>query len=218
MLAPTFETFKKEFLRGKNQVVFKRITADLDTAVSLMLKLTNAKKNTFLLESVTGGEVKGRYSIIGMDPDLVWECFGEKSRLKKKKNGKFSRFSECVDKPLIALRKVIANSKISLPQGLPHMSSGLFGYLGYDIIRLVEDLPKINKDSLSLPDAVMMRPEIIVIIDNVKGELIIVTPVWQRNYKDSRSAYESAKTRIKTVVKKMESKIKTVGVKENQLN
>ena len=78
MLLPNYQNFKRVLEKGKNQLVYKRLPADLDTAVSLMLKLTKNKKNSFLLESVTGGEIKGRYSVIGMDPDLIWECKGKK--------------------------------------------------------------------------------------------------------------------------------------------
>ena len=71
-LTPSFTSFEQGFSTGQNQLVYTRLAADLDTPVSLMLKLTGAAKNAFMLESVTGGEVRGRYSIIGMKPDLVW--------------------------------------------------------------------------------------------------------------------------------------------------
>ena len=84
MPLPNYEDFAIDFKEQKNQVVYQRLSADLDTAVSLMIKLTRNKKNSFLLESVTGGEIKGRYSVIGMDPDLVWECYGQTSQIKIK--------------------------------------------------------------------------------------------------------------------------------------
>ena len=73
-LTPSFEAFARGYEAGENQVVFARLAADLDTPVSLMLKLTGAARDAFVLESVTGGEVRGRYSIIGMKPDLIWQC------------------------------------------------------------------------------------------------------------------------------------------------
>ena len=82
-LTPDFETFARAYEAGENQVVYTRLAADLDTPVSLMLKLTGAQKDAFMLESVTGGEVRGRYSIIGMKPDLIWRCNGEKSSLNR---------------------------------------------------------------------------------------------------------------------------------------
>ena len=79
-LFPAIEDFAAALRRGRNQVVWTRLVADLDTPVSLMLKLTEARKDSFLLESVTGGEVRGRYSIMGMKPDLIWECRGDRAR------------------------------------------------------------------------------------------------------------------------------------------
>ncbi|MFT4701539.1 MAG: anthranilate synthase component 1, partial [Yoonia sp.] len=75
-LLPDYSDFSAGFDAGRNQVVYTRLAADLDTPVSLMLKLNGAGKNAFMLESVTGGEIRGRYSIIGMNPDLIWECRG----------------------------------------------------------------------------------------------------------------------------------------------
>ena len=72
-LTPSFEVFEKAYEAGHNQVVYTRLAADLDTPVSLMLKLAEAREDSFVLESVTGGEVRGRYSIVGMKPDLIWE-------------------------------------------------------------------------------------------------------------------------------------------------
>ena len=83
-LIPSFEAFEAGHKAGKNQVVFTRLAADLDTPVSLMLKLGGAARDTFMLESVTGGEVRGRYSIIGMKPDLIWDCRGTTSRINRK--------------------------------------------------------------------------------------------------------------------------------------
>ena len=208
MLLPTFKHFKKLFLKNKNQVLYRRLTADLDTAVSLMLKLNNGQKNTFLLESVTGGEVKGRYSIIGMEPDLIWECFGKTSRVKYKQNNVFSKFNSCAKAPLNALRELILDSKIQLPKDLPKMSAGLFGFLGYDMIRLVENLPNVNLDTLKMPDAVMIRPSITIIIDGVKGEIAIICPIWANKYQDAHYAYETASKRISKVIKKIQSKLK----------
>ena len=82
-LFPSIEDFAAGFAAGRNQVVWTRLVADLDTPVSLMLKLTEARKDSFLLESVTGGEVRGRYSIMGMKPDLVWECRGTGARINR---------------------------------------------------------------------------------------------------------------------------------------
>jgi len=162
----------------------------------MMLKLSGAGKNAFILESVTGGEVRGRYSIIGMNPDLVWECHGTQSRLNRD-----ARFDENAwvtqdDDPLTALRALLAESRIVLPAGLPAASAGLFGYLGYATIRLVEHLPNINPDPLELPDAVMMRPSVVAVLDGVKGDVILVAPAYVNSGLSARAAYAQAAERV----------------------
>ncbi|MEK6215988.1 MAG: anthranilate synthase component I, partial [Boseongicola sp.] len=137
-LTPTYETFATAYASGRNQIVYTRLAADLDTPVSLMLKLTGAQKDAFMLESVTGGEVRGRYSIIGMKPDLVWRCHGTTSALNRNARFDNAAFVDQDGDPMANLRALIAESRIDLPDDLPQAAAGLFGYLGYDMVRLVE--------------------------------------------------------------------------------
>jgi len=202
-LEPAFDAFEARFSAGENQVVFTRLAADLDTAVSLMMKLTSAQRDSFLLESVTGGEVRGRYSIIGMKPDLVWECRGTSSRLNR--NARFDRdtFEDLDGDPLDALRALIGESKIDLPADLPAAAAGLFGFLGYDMVRLVERLPDINPDPLELPDAVLIRPSVVVVLDGVKGDVIVVSPAWAGSGLSAKAAYAQAAERVMDAVRDM---------------
>ncbi|MEJ1999110.1 MAG: anthranilate synthase component I, partial [Maritimibacter sp.] len=126
-LTPSFEAFEKAWNAGQNQVVYTRLAADLDTPVSLMLKLSEARKNSFMLESVTGGEVRGRHSIIGMKPDLIWECRGTTSRINRQARYDGEAWEDMEAAPLTALRQVLAESQIDLPDDLPAASAGLFG-------------------------------------------------------------------------------------------
>ena len=183
-------------MRGANQVVYTRIAADLDTPVSLMLKLSGAGKNAFMLESVTGGEIRGRYSIIGMNPDLIWECRGTTSRVNRTARFDDAAFTPLDDDPLTALRALIAESRIDLPAGLPAASAGLFGYLGYDMIRLIEHLPDVNPDPLGLPDAMMLRPSVVAVLDGVKGDVILVAPAYVNSGLSARAAYAQAAERV----------------------
>ena len=195
-LFPDFDTFARGYNAGENQVVYARLAADMDTPVSLMLKLGDAGKNAFMLESVTGGEVRGRYSIVGMNPDLIWECRGTTSRVNR--NARFDEDSyDVIDTdPLTALRGLIAESKINLPADLPAASAGLFGYLGYDMIRLVEHLPDVNPDPLGLPDAMMLRPSVVAVLDGVKGDVILVAPAWANSGLSAKAAYAQAAERV----------------------
>ncbi len=203
-LTPDFDTFARAYEAGENQIVYTRLAADLDTPVSLMLKLTGAAENAFVLESVTGGDVRGRYSIIGMKPDLIWRCRGETAALNRAARYDADAFEDMPGDPLDRLRDVIAESRITLPDDLPQAAAGLFGYLGYDMIRLVEHLPNVNPDPLGLPDAVMMRPSVVAVLDGVKGEVTIVSPAWVSEGQTARAAYAQAAERVMDAVRDLE--------------
>lgn len=203
-LTPDFETFAKSYEAGENQVVYTRLAADLDTPVSLMLKLTGAQKDAFMLESVTGGEVRGRYSIIGMKPDLVWRCHGKTSALNRSARFDSDDFTDQTGDPMDNLRALIAESLIDLPEDLPQAAAGLFGYLGYDMVRLVEHLPNVNPDPLGLPDALMLRPSVIAVLDGVKGEVTVVSPAWASEGQSARAAYAQAAERVMDAVRDLE--------------
>ncbi|MGR3272072.1 anthranilate synthase component I [Thalassococcus profundi] len=203
-LTPAFDAFARAYEAGENQVVYSRLAADLDTPVSLMLKLTGAAKDAFVLESVTGGEVRGRYSIIGMKPDLVWQCHGDTSRLNRQARFDPDAFEDMPGDPLSALRSLIAESRIDLPADLPKAAAGLFGYLGYDMIRLVEHLPDVNPDPLGLPDAMMIRPSVVAVLDGVKGEVTVVSPAWVNDGLSARAAYAQAAERVMDAVRDLE--------------
>ncbi len=195
-LTPDFASFEAAYRRGENQVVWTRLAADLDTPVSLMMKLTGAGRHAFMLESVTGGEIRGRFSIIGMNPDLIWECRGTSSRVNRAARWDEDAWTPMDGDPLAALRSLLAESRIDLPEGLPAASAGLFGYLGYDMIRLVERLPDVNPDPLGLPDAVMLRPTVVAVLDGVKSEVTLVAPVWAGSDLSARAAYAQAAERV----------------------
>jgi anthranilate synthase component 1 len=203
-LTPDFAAFEAAWDRGLNQVVSSRLAADLDTPVSLMLKLAGARPDAFMLESVTGGEVRGRYSIIGMKPDLIWQCHGTASRINRHARFDPDAFEPQDGAPLDRLRDLIAESRIPLPEGLPAAAAGLFGYLGYDMIRLVEHLPDCPPDTLGLPDAVMLRPSVVAVLDGVKGEVIVVAPAFQGSGLTARAAYAQAAERVMDAVRDLE--------------
>ncbi len=203
-LEPSYEDFAKGFEAGQNQLVYSRLAADLDTPVSLMLKLTAAQADSFMLESVTGGEVRGRYSIIGMKPDLIWECHGDKARLNRQARYDRDSFEDETADPLTSLRALIEESRIDIPDDLPAASAGLFGYLGYDMIRLVEHLPNVNPDPLGLPDAILLRPSVVAVLDGVKGEVIVVAPAWTSSGLSARAAYAQAAERVMDAIRDLE--------------
>ncbi|MFP4328181.1 MAG: anthranilate synthase component I [Paracoccaceae bacterium] len=210
-LTPGFAAFEEGYRSGRNQVVSARLAADLDTPVSLMLKLTGAARDSFMLESVTGGEVRGRYSIIGMKPDIVWQCHGTTSRINRAARYDPAAFEAQPGPPLENLRALIAEGRIDLPEDLPQSAAGLFGYLGYDMIRLVEHLPNLNPDPLGLPDAVLLRPSVVAVLDGVKGEVTVVSPAWVSEGLSARAAYAQAAERVMDAVRDLERALPQAG-------
>jgi len=175
----------------KPQLIYARVINDLDTPVSAYLKVAQGKPYAFLFESVQGGEQRGRYSFFGFGPDLIWRAFDDESEVSQ--NG--GAFTPCAGKPLDALRTIQAQSAFELPEGIPPMAAGLFGYLGYDMIRQVENLTSGNIDPIGTPDAIMVRPQIVCIFDQVAQEIIIASPLYESG------RYEDCAARIRAVVK-----------------
>ena len=151
---PSFETFATGLASRQAQVVWTRLVADLETPVSAMLKLSRGQHGqmrpmSFLLESVEGGAVRGRYSVIGLDPDIVWRASGDRAEINRKFQANPAAFTASEQPTLTSLRALLAESKIALPDGLPPMAAGIFGYMGYDTVRLVEHLPDARPDVLN---------------------------------------------------------------------
>ncbi|GAB1380916.1 anthranilate synthase component I [Pararhodobacter aggregans] len=211
LLIPEFAEFEAGWNRGENQLVHARLAADLDTPVSLMLKIAGNRKDSFMLESVTGGEIRGRYSIVGTKPDLIWQCRDGKSRVNREARFDDHAFRDLPGHPLEELRGLLAESRITMPADLPAISAGLFGYLGYDMIRLVESLPMTNPDPLDLPDAVLMRPSVVAVLDGVKGEVTVVSPAWTGSGLSARAAYAQAAERVMDALRDLEREAAGTG-------
>ena len=174
---PDESTFNRTYHSGAAQVLWTRLVSDLDTPVSAMLKLVRGRPNAFLLESVTGGSVRGRYSLLGLKPDLIWRSRGMASEINRTAATDPKTFTACEGNPLDVLTALLEESRIDLPAELPPMSAGLFGYLGYDMVRLMEKLPDSNPDDLNLEDSIMIRPTVMAIFDGIENVVTVVTPV-----------------------------------------
>src|SRR4051812_33587853 len=175
LIEPAADAFAKAYARGTAQVVWTTLVADLETPVSAFLKVAGGKPMSFLLESVEGGAVRGRYSIIGLEPDVVWRTRGDRAEINHTARTE-KGFAACNEAPLASLRTLIAESRIELPEQLPPMAAGVFGYLGYDMVRQMERLPAPNPDPIGIPDAILVRPTIVIVFDAVKDTIIVVTP------------------------------------------
>src|SRR5690606_30708005 len=162
-----------------------------------------AKPGSFLLESVQGGDFRGRYSIIGVKPDLVWRVKEGRAELSRGGFGD-SAFRAQRDAPLKSLRKVLKRSALPLPALLPPMAAGLFGYLAYDMVRQVEELPDAASDPIGTPEALLMRPTVVLVFDNVTGEITLVTPARKRAGQSAERAYDAARARLEAVLRALE--------------
>jgi len=214
---PISSEFEKVYAKGKPQVVWNTLIADLETPVSVMLKLANNKPNSFLLESVEGGSVRGRYSIIGMDPDIIWRCHGNKAEIKYVTQNTKGKFKICRSNTIESLKELVKNSQIDLPESMPPMAAGLVGYLGYDTVTLMENIPSTRTDPLKLPDGLFIRPTIMAIFDLVKDTVIIVTPVRPEKDISAKRAYNSAKKRLENILYDFNRKLVHKGPMKSEL-
>lgn len=193
---PTQTEFDAAYKAGQAQIMWSELPADLDTPVSAMLKLGQEEPFTALFESVEGGAVRGRYSFIALKPDMIWRCNGQTAEISD--NPKEDTPEYVADKrpTLESLRVLIKDSRIDLPEHIPPMAAGLIGYMGYDTIRLVEDIPNENPDTLDIPEGMFMRPTVTVIFDNVDDVLTVVTPVYPKESISSDTAHADGRKRI----------------------
>src|SRR5712671_858073 len=199
-IEPPAGAFAATYARGAAQVVWTTLVADLETPVSAFLKTGADKPLSFLLESVEGGAVRGRYSIIGLDPDVVWRARGDKAEINRTARQDKDAFHPCGEPPLAALRAFINESRFVLPDSLPPMAAGVFGYLSYDMVRLMEELPAPNPDPIGIPDALMLRPTIVVVFDAVKDTITVVTPVRLEKGVSAKAALARAGERLGAIV------------------
>jgi anthranilate synthase component 1 len=199
-IEPAADAFAARYGRGEAQVVWTTLVADLETPVSAFLKIAGGRPMSFLFESVEGGAVRGRYSVIGLDPDVIWRTNGTRAEVSRAGPGKPPAFVPCPQPPLNALRALIAESRITLPDNLPPMAAGVFGYLGYDMVRLMEELPASHPDPIGIPDAVLIRPTLIVVFDAVKDSITVVTPVRPEPGVTAKAALARAQERLASVI------------------
>ena len=201
---PAYPSFARRYDSGEAQVVWTRLVADLETPVSAYLKVAYSRPLSFLLELVEGGATRGRYSMIGLMPDLVWRALGARAEVNRNPAARPDTFQPEKQPALEALRALLAESAIELPEELPPMAAGVFGYMGYDTVRLIEDLPQPRPDALGVPDAVLMRPTLIIVFDSVKDEMTVVTPV-RPGRQTAAAAYAAATKRLKSVVSALDA-------------
>jgi anthranilate synthase component 1 len=198
-VSPDFAGFKAAYDAGRPQVVHVRLVDDLETPVSAYLKIGHGRPYAFLFESVEGGAWRGRYSIVAMKPDLVWRCRGDAAEISEGQDLPAGVFKAQAGGALESLRDLIGRSAIALPADVPPMAAGVFGAIGYDMVRLVEPLPGVNPDPLGLPDSVMTRPSIVAVFDSIGQEIVLTTPARPSSL-SAAQAYAAARARLEETV------------------
>jgi anthranilate synthase component 1 len=218
MFEPPFDAFAATYARGEPTLLATRLIADLETPVSAFLKLSAGRDgNCFLLESVEGGTTRGRYSMIGLDPDVVWRANNGRAEINRRALADREAFEPCPEKPLESLRALVRESAIAQDASLPPMAAGVFGYLGYDMVREMERLPAAKADPIGVADAIMIRPTIMAVFDSVKDELCIVTPVRPRSGASARAAYDAALERLENIVQVLDGPLAHPGTADPML-
>jgi anthranilate synthase component 1 len=176
----TFEEFKQYASAGNVVPVFEKLLADTETPVSVYLKVKDESPYSFLLESVEGGEKIGRYSFIGFNPFMKFRIEGRSFSIETYHDDVqvLPSLVQPSDHPLEALKKIFTHVKTVQVPGLPRFSCGAVGYFGYETVQLVEDIPSAAKDELHIPDAVLLFFDVLLVFDNVKHELVLISNAY----------------------------------------
>ena len=199
---PSPEIFSQLYNSGKAQIVWTSLISDLETPISAYLKLSNSKPYSFLLESVVSGSRKDRYSFIGLNPDIIWKCKRDACSINRGALKNVDAFQTQSIKPLDAVRALLNESRIDMPLGFPPipMSAGLFGYLGYDMVRQIEAIPDTNPDDMNLDDAILMRPSLIAAFDSIDNRITLITPVYPDGKSSAQDACAAANVRLQQAI------------------
>ncbi len=177
-LPENWEAGGTQLRAGRPALVWRKLVADCETPVGAALKLIEPGRGDFLLESVQGGEVRGRYSLLGLDPDLVFRATGHGAAINRKWRDDRDAFGALEGDALAELRALVGACKIDVPDVLPKALACLVGYFGYETIGLVETLPRAPQSALELPDMLFVRPTLILVFDRLSDALWCVAPVW----------------------------------------
>ena len=199
--------FKQKFIKGYNnnlpQLINKNLVADVETPISSLLKISKNQKYSFLLESVEGGSKRGRYSLLGCDPDLIWSV--EKGEAKIRYLGINYNYKFNND-PLKSLKELVNLSKFKKTlQEVPYPT--LVGYLGYPMIQYMENIKLQNKDNIKIPDAILIRPKIVAVFDNIKDDISLMSVSYPCKSVSAEKAFKDSTSLLSKTIKKLEKSI-----------
>ena len=187
---------------GKPALIWRRMIADTETPVGAAVKLIEPGRGDFLLESVEGGEVRGRYSLLGLNPDLIFRATGADCEINRDWRTNRDAFVPLSGASLAELRALVESCRIDVPSALPPTLACLVGYFGYETIGLVEKLPRAPGSELDLPDMLFVRPTVLLVFDSLGDDLFCVAPVWPTDAPPDR-ALDKAQDDIDSVLRRL---------------
>ncbi len=190
---------------GRPALVWRRRVADTETPVAAALKLMRPGRGDFILESVEGGAVRGRHSLIGLAPDLVLRAHGDRAEINPRWLEDRAAFAPCAQPTLAALRDLVASCRMEVAPDLPRALACLVGYFGYETIGLVEDLPPAGEDALGVPDLLFVRPTVILVFDRLADALFLVAPVWPDASRAPEAIVAAAQERLDATERALEA-------------
>ena len=208
MFRPSFEEFKAKAKQGNLIPVYREILADMETPVSAFRKIDDGR-NSFLLESMEGGEKWARYSFLGSRPSIIVRSYGKSVEINR--NGKIEKRSFSRD-PLEVIKKILAAYKPVPDPSLPRFFGGAVGFMGYDVVRFFEELPQREKAGLETPDVHFMITDTLVIFDNITHMIKVVSNAHVKG-KSAEAAYREATKKIDSLVKKLRSGDRVPGAR-----
>ena len=212
------DVLKKKFIDGltnnQPQLLTKNLVGDVETPISCLLKIKKNQKYSFLLESVEGGSLRGRYSLLGCDPDIIWKVENNKASIEyQDENYKYHISNE----PIESLKNIVELSKFDKGDiGVPYPT--LVGYLGYPMIRYMENISLENDDNINIPDSVLIRPKIVAVFDNIKDTITVMTVVYPGENKNYESLYTKAQELLEVKVNQLKENLiqnSAISIKSN---
>ena len=202
----SYDIFEKIYNQKKSQIISKELVGDLETPISALLKLSIDQKYSFLLESVEGGKQRGRFSLLGIDPDIIWECKNNETSIFNC-NNKTKENVISTTNPLVSLRSLLKKSLIDRDPSLPPFPV-LVGYIGYPMIKHMEEIDLSNKDTICIPDSIFIRPKLVLIFDNITDKIFLMTPIYFSENIKAKDAYEISQKTINSAINNLNKSLK----------
>ena len=191
---------------SRGTIAYTQLVADLETPVSAMLKLGAERPYSCLLESVEGGNQRGRFSVIAINPDLIWSCDQDKAWMAHPDG---TPIGDSESDIFGSLRRIIEASKLDIPDDLPPMAAGLFGYFGYEMVRHIDNIPMSNGREIDVDTSVLMRPSIVIVFDRLKDQMLICTPLRPEEGKSAEMIWDEAESRLAETVARLNTPLKS---------